>query len=123
MTPKEYTEKALSTESGDYNFLATGEVTPRIEHGVMGIVTEAGELMDAVKKSKIYSKPLDKVNLVEELGDLSWYMAILMDELGVSFEEVWDKNICKLKQRYPEKYSNGHALNRNLEAERKTLEE
>ncbi len=122
MTPSEYIQKARRTESETYLFPATGEVTPRIEHGIMGIVTEAGELMDAIKKSKIYGKPLDRVNLVEEAGDVMWYLAILADELGVSFEEIWEKNIQKLQKRYPEKYTHDHALNRDLATERKTLE-
>lgn len=122
MTPSEYIQKARRTESETYLFQPTGEVTPRIEHGIMGIVTEAGELMDAIKKSKIYGKPLDRVNLVEEAGDVMWYLAILADELGVTFEEIWDKNIQKLQKRYPEKYTHDQALNRDLVTERKTLE-
>ena len=121
MTSSEYIQNALRTES-PYGFEATGEVTPRIEHGVMGAVTESGELMDAIKKAKMYGRPLDRVNLVEEMGDVMWYFAILADELGVSFEEIWEKNISKLRQRYPEKYSNERSEQRDLETERKILE-
>jgi len=122
MQANEYIQNALRTESGKYPFVGTGAVTPRIEHAVMGIVTEAGELMDAVKKTKIYGKELDTVNLIEEAGDLMWYLAILSDDLGVSFEEIWQKNIAKLRKRYPEKYSDELALNRDVESERKILE-
>jgi NTP pyrophosphatase (non-canonical NTP hydrolase) len=122
MTPNEYIEQALRTESQPYRFTATGDVTPRIEHAVMGAVTEAAELMDALKKSKIYGRPLDRVNLVEEMVDLTWYLAILADELGVSFEEIWEKNINKLRQRYPEKYSDQQAEERDVAKERKILE-
>lgn len=121
MTPNEYIQKALRTES-PYRFEATGDVTARIEHAVMGAVTESGELMDAVKKSKIYGRALDRVNLVEEVGDIMWYLAILADELGVSFEDIWEKNINKLRQRYPEKYSDERAENRDVATERKILE-
>lgn len=88
----------------------------------MGAVTEVGELMDAIKKSKIYGRSLDRVNLVEEMGDVMWYFAILADELGVSFEEIWEKNINKLRQRYPEKYSDASFDQRDVVAERKILE-
>lgn len=121
MTPQEYIQNALRTE-GNYTFGPTGAVTPRIEHAAMGIVTEAAELMDDVKKSKIYGRELDKVHLIEEAGDCMWYLAILADELGVSFEDMWEKNINKLRTRYPEKYTNEKALERDLDAERKTLE-
>lgn len=121
MTPAEYIQNALRTEGG-YRFEATGEVTPRIEHGVIGAVTEVGELMDAVKKAKIYGRPLDRVNLVEEIGDVMWYLAILADDLGVSFEDIWEKNINKLRQRYPEKYTDEQSQRRDVSAERAVLE-
>ncbi len=78
--------------------------------------------MDAVKKSKFYGKDLDRINLIEELGDLMWYSALLCDELGVSLEQVWNKNIRKLKSRFPDKYTDEKAKNRNLNKERKELE-
>jgi NTP pyrophosphatase (non-canonical NTP hydrolase) len=122
MTPSEYIKKALRTTNDSYSFIATGDVTPAIEHAVMGIVSEAGELMDAVKKTKIYGKELDKVNLMEEAGDIMWYLAVLADELDITFEEIWEKNINKLQKRYPEKFSIDKALDRDLEGERKILE-
>lgn len=121
MDSKTYIEKAMRTEARDY-FFGSKEMPARIEHGVIGIVTEAGELMDAVKKTKIYRKELDKVNLIEELGDIFWYTALLCDELGVSFEDIMDKNIAKLEARYPEKYSHDNAINRNTDTERAILE-
>ena len=51
-----------------------------------------------------------------------WYLAILSDELGISFEEMWEKNIAKLRVRFPEKYTDHHAVNRDLDSERKVLE-
>lgn len=122
MTPSEYIKNAIRTECEQYLFQGTGPVTPRIEHGVMGLVTESAELMTLVKKSKIYGKDLDRVAFVEEAGDVMWYLAVLADELGVSFEDMWDKNIGKLRQRYPEKYSAELALHRDYAAERKALE-
>lgn len=122
MKPKDYIKLAGRTESKDYVFPATGAVTPRIEHAVMGLVTEAGELMSEIKRAKIYKKDLDKVNLIEEAGDLFWYLALLCDDLGVDFETVWEINIKKLRARYPEKYAHDKALIRDLEKERKILE-
>jgi len=122
MTAIEYIKKALRSESKVYQFDNTGDVSARIEHAVLGIASESGELVDAIKKSKIYNKQLDKVNLVEEMGDMMWYLALLCDDLGVSFEQVWEKNINKLKIRYPEKYSHDKALKRDLDSERALLE-
>jgi len=122
MKPSEYIKNALRTEPGKYKFKKTGEATPSIEHAAMGIVTEAGEIMDVIKKTKIYGAKMDKTNLVEELGDLMWYAAVMANALGTSFEKIWDKNIRKLKARFPEKYTDKNAEVRDLKKERKELE-
>lgn len=126
MSPAEYIKKAIRTEVSEYQFAILKSekhwVPPRIEHAAMGLVTEAGEVMDALKKTKIYGKPFDAVNMKEEIGDVFWYLAIMCDELGISFEEVWEKNIAKLAKRYPEKFTEENALNRDIQAERKILE-
>jgi NTP pyrophosphatase (non-canonical NTP hydrolase) len=122
MNPSEYVKNALRTESGNYEFQGVHGVTPRIEHAVIGLVTEAGELTDAVKRSKIFGRELDKVNVIEEAGDIMWYLALLSDELGVPFEDIWEKNVNKLRKRYPEKFTTDKALNRDLDGERKILE-
>lgn len=116
MNSKEYVELCKKTES-----LSMDRVADRILHGVIGCGTEAGELLGVVKKTLFYGKELDKVNIIEELGDLSWYMSQLIDELGSSWEKVWDLNIKKLKKRYPHQFTNKDAANRDLEGERKVF--
>ena len=69
-------------------------------HAVMGITGEAGELLDAVKKFTIYDKPLDRENVVEELGDLEFYMEQLRQRVGISRDETLKANYEKLKIRY-----------------------
>lgn len=124
MNSKDYISKELRTEARDHydNFFSKEKVDPRIEHAMYGLVTEVGEIMDQLKRSKVYNTQFDKVNLIEEMGDMMWYMAILCDAVEVSFEELWDRNIEKLKIRYPEKYSDIKALKRDLSKERKILE-
>lgn len=61
---------------------------------------EAGELFDAVKKFVIYNKPLDRLNVVEELGDLEFYMEGLRQGLGITREETLAGNVAKLGERY-----------------------
>ena len=48
--------------------------------------------------------------------------ALMVDELGTDFENIWQKNIKKLELRYPDKYSDEKAKNRDLLSERKILE-
>lgn len=102
-----------------YNFPATAGLSQKTEHAIIGLVTEAGELMDQVKKIKIYGRDPDRANLIEEAGDLMWYMAVLADSLDISFEEIWEKNIAKLASRYPDKFNAEDEANRDLENERK----
>ena len=118
MNGKEYIEQAKRSESSQV-FLEGKE---RLLHAGMGIATEAGEFLDALKKSVFYGKELDRVNLKEELGDLLWYMAIAMDELGTDFETEMERNIEKLRARYPERFTKEKALERDLEKEREILE-
>lgn len=82
-------------------------------HAVMGVSGEAGELLDAIKKHAIYNKPLDRENVVEELGDLEFYMEQLRQCLGISRDETLEANIAKLSVRYEGlKYSDQRAQDR-----------
>lgn len=82
-------------------------------HMMMGITGEAGELMDAIKKHTIYGKPLDLENVIEELGDLEFYMAGLRQILSIKRDHVLESNFLKLKQRYKSgSYSDAAAIAR-----------
>jgi NTP pyrophosphatase (non-canonical NTP hydrolase) len=124
-TMNQYIKDAIKTESIDfasiYKRMMREEVI-RILHASMGLSTEAGELLDAMKKHIFYGKKLDMVNLQEELGDIFWYAAQLADAAGFTFEDTMEKNIAKLKARYPDRFTEKDAVNRNLDVERKILE-
>jgi NTP pyrophosphatase (non-canonical NTP hydrolase) len=82
-------------------------------HAVFGIAGEAGELCDPVKKAMFYGKPLDEANIREEAGDLLWYIAApLCRALGCTLEELAAANVAKLRQRYPEIYTDAAAIAR-----------
>ncbi len=93
-------------------------MTPRMAatvHMGMGICTEAGELNDALKRWAFYGKQLDRGNVVEELGDLFFYAEGIMQNLGITREEVLLHNIDKLtgnKGRYKDGYSDAAAIAR-----------
>ena len=97
------------------------DVNPRVFHGIIGIATEAAELVAALQKN-ISGHQLDPVNVQEEMNDINWYQAILNNSLGLVWEEGMERNIAKLKKRYPEKYSDEAAEVRDLAAEREILE-
>ena len=125
MDDLEYVIAASRTDIPDYKVMAErldDEFTLKVLHAAMGMVTEAGEIMDAVKKHLMYGKPLDLINLFEECGDSFWYQALLARACNFTFAECKERNIAKLRARYPEKFTVEHALFRDLDAERKTLE-
>lgn len=79
------------------------QITPGTAHTLhmtIGIAGGAGELLDAVKKHVIYNKPLGIQNVIEELGDLEFYMEGLRQGLGITRAEVLAHNIAKLSIRY-----------------------
>lgn len=79
-------------------------------HGVTGIVGEAGELIDAIKKCVAYNKPLDLENVKEELGDIEFYMEMVRQNVGITRQQTIDANIAKLGKRYEGfKYSDAAA--------------
>jgi NTP pyrophosphatase (non-canonical NTP hydrolase) len=125
MDPKTYVENVLRTESSDWAAIERrlgDKRAVRLLHAAMGMTTESGEFVDALKKYVFYGRPLDGVNIMEEAGDLLWYVAVALDELGLSFELVMERNIEKLRKRYAAKFSEQEAHQRNLEQERAVLE-
>lgn len=69
-------------------------------HCALGVCGEAGELADAIKKEHIYNKPTDLANIIEELGDLRFYMQAVMNLYGIDEREVLQGNANKLGKRY-----------------------
>jgi len=117
-------EAALRTEP-DYAACAQRLQDPdtvRLLHAAMGLATESAELVDMLKKHIFYGKPLDWANAIEEMGDASWYQRIGCDVAGVTFLEMLLINVRKLRERFPDKFTEEAALARDLDTERRILE-
>lgn len=97
------------------------EINPRIAHGLVGIMTEASELAEALLVG-LESGEIDPINIQEETIDINWYQAILHDALNLSWEKGLDNNIAKLKSRYPDQFTQEAAEKRDISAERIILE-
>lgn len=69
-------------------------------HMTMGVSGEAGELLDAIKKFTIYRKPLDLQNVIEELGDIEWFLQGIRQILDLDRTMILQANIDKLNKRY-----------------------
>jgi NTP pyrophosphatase (non-canonical NTP hydrolase) len=122
-----YQASALKTESNDMQKVVERLQNPKVArmlHAAMGIATEAGELLDILKKHIFYGKELDEdkiVHFMEELGDVQWYIAIGADSIGLPMSTVLERNIDKLSVRYSKQFKESEALQRNLKAEAATL--
>jgi len=110
-------------ESASRTAAPLGKEYGRLEevHYAMGIVTEAGELMDIYKKNLAYGKPIDRAHIKEELGDLEWYLTNLYRVLQIDRASVLNDNIKKLKIRFPEKFDANKAINRDRVSENEIL--
>lgn len=125
METNEYVKEAVITDLSNYAPVIErlNDVrTLRLLHAAMGLCTEAGEFMDMLKKHILYGKPIDTVNLAEELGDIQWYDALAVDALEETLSDILERNIRKLRARYPNKFTEHDALNRDLKTEREILE-
>lgn len=85
----------------------------RLTHAALGLSGESGELSYAVEKWLQYGKPLDVTNIMEEIGDCLWYLALAANALGLNLEAVMKVNIKKLRTRYPDKYTDQCAAEEN----------
>lgn len=133
MTIKEYQDLAMRTNDG----LCTDRVENCIEkflravsyrsmglsdeiiidpgellNGALGLTGEAGEVSDMIKKYIFHGHDLNRGELVKELGDCAWYLALLCSAIDITLEEVLIANIEKLRNRYPEGFSESASINR-----------
>ena len=85
-------------------------------NGVLGLAGESGECCDIVKKNRFQGHELNKEHLIEELGDVMWYIAETASGLGVTLEEVALYNLDKLHKRYHGNHFNKEdSIHRNEE--------
>jgi len=67
----------------------------------LGLVAEAGEFANEVRKVTFQGHPLDRNKLMKELGDVRFYLQAAYDFMGVTDNEVIVGNMEKLTRRYP----------------------
>ena len=105
-------------EINEYEKLAMATLNKNIKkediliNSAMGLCGESGEVIDLIKKHLFQGHELNKDDLVKELGDVAWYLAEAAYALDVSLEEICQKNIEKLKKRFPEGFDSNKSINR-----------
>lgn len=78
----------------------------------IGLAGEAGEVANLVKKAIFHQHGIDYPKLLDELGDVLWYLSCLALECGFDLGYVMDRNIDKLAQRYPNGFSTQDSIQR-----------
>ena len=111
-------KEASKLDINEYQKLALKTLNPKLSkkdvliNGVMGLCGESGEAIDIVKKHLAQGHDLNKEHLIEELGDIAWYLAETAYALDISLEEVLKLNIEKLQKRYPEGFDKQKSIDR-----------
>ena len=109
MTPNDYQVAARITARADMPQLSTPQM--RMLNWALGL-GEVGELQNLVKKWLFHGHDQDRKEMINELGDIMWYVANMAQELDVSLEYVMQRNLEKLKGRYPEGFNPAASINR-----------
>lgn len=102
----------------EYQKAAMATLNPALDkqdvriNSVMGLCGESGKAIDIVKKWLMQGHELDKEHLVRELGDVAWYLAEAATALDIPLEAVFQGNLDKLRQRFPNGFDTGASVNR-----------
>jgi NTP pyrophosphatase (non-canonical NTP hydrolase) len=115
--PEEADYKEVPMNAQEYTQFVLSKVSPEtIEQplmaGALGLAGEAGEVADLVKKYTFHGHKLAIEEVVEELGDLFFYMTLIMHALETDLETVIEMNVQKLDSRYPEGFKSVRSMNR-----------
>jgi NTP pyrophosphatase (non-canonical NTP hydrolase) len=81
-------------------------------NAVLGLVGEAGEFSELLKKARFHGHVYDREKAIKELGDVRYYLELAAYALDISTEEVEARNITKLKVRYPSGFTTNQSANK-----------
>ncbi len=84
----------------------------QLANAALGLTGEAGEVAEIIKKHLFHATPLDQDALAKELGDCLWYIGAFATVLGLSMDDIAQRNIDKLRARYPEGFDPERSRNR-----------
>lgn len=78
----------------------------------LGLVCEAGEFGDIIKKHLFHNHDLSLEEVKKELGDVMWYLSNICNVLDLELSDIATGNIKKLQKRYPNGFSPEDSINR-----------
>jgi len=109
-------EEFVADRKKDPHFIDSSPFARDVQHMLMGLTGEVGEIVDAFKRHFVYGQNLDIDNVAEELGDIEFYLEGLRQALypycGLTRDAILEQNMHKLSTRYPEGYSDECASER-----------
>lgn len=92
------------------------------EFDISKLVIDSANFLDMLKKISFYNKPVDGFLVDHHVCTLYQHMISMAHSYGFDLELAMSNNQDKLRARFPDKYDDSKALNRDLETERKELE-
>ena len=106
LTANDYQRMAMRTAvdyENDYDML---------RNAVYGLNGESGEVIDILKKHEFQGHEMDYGKIMDEAGDVCWYIALLASALNVPLEEIMLRNVRKLMERYPDGFDKNRSIHR-----------
>lgn len=105
MNANEYQKLAMRTRNSPNQ-------TTALITGALGLTGEAGEVADHIKKWYDQGHELKADKIINELGDVCWYVALVATALDVSLSQVMEGNLEKLENRFPNGFEAERSINR-----------
>jgi len=110
-----YREEILRTINSDFNSIRDRLSSPnslKLLNALVGLAGESGEALDLMKKLVFHGTPLDEKKLLNELGDVRYYLELALSVLNKDIKDIEEMNSDKLRKRYPEGFSERAAVER-----------
>ena len=110
MTGNEYQKLAMRTCSFDQNRYQ--DVEKMELHALFGLAAEVGEVHDIFQKY-YQGHSIEDDKLMEELGNVLWMIAEMCYANFWELDVIMEKNIEKLKKRYPDGFDSERSIHRD----------
>lgn len=85
----------------------------QLNNVLLGLAGETGELIDCFKKQLFQDHPQDVNKIMNEVGDILYYLYLLSHTQGFTIEHCMELNKQKLQRRYPLEFSAEQSINRS----------
>lgn len=98
-----------SEMSGEVEAYKGVNITPEkldLMYCTSGLTSETAEVNKIAIRNFYFDKPINRVEMLSENGDIAWYKFNILKLLNFSIMDVLKANILKLKIRYPDKNQN-----------------